>query len=382
VAVTLGQTTTGIDETLGQSGSISGTVTDAATGYPLGGESVTLTDDAGHPVYAAYNAVTQADGSYVVNNLPPGAYKVQFAAQGALAFQYYNGANTLRTASSVTVTAGQTATNISAALTRGGTLTGVVTDASSGQGIANGYLQVVDAGGNVVTYGSTDPNGRYQINGLAPGTYYIGVEVYNNGLFQDEFYGGTIGLAGAKPITITAGATSAGIDIAVAPQSPTSPSVSGQSTGTPATTPTTTTPHTPVAVVTQVIPGPPALFGGSVAGVHKGKPVVRFRLRSGPNGAHKLRSFKVKLPAGLSFVGSQLRKGVKVTGGGKVTEKVTGGQLVVTLGSPASTVTVSISAPAVKVTRVPGAHPVRIVVTVIPVNGTGHVLSFIVKNPS
>jgi hypothetical protein len=117
-----------------------------------------------------------------------------------------------------------------------------------------------------------------------------------------------------------------------------------------------------------------------VSGLRKGKPVVKFHLAAGSGGGHKLRSFKVKLPAGLAFVGAQLRKGVKVTGGGKVTEKVTGGQLVVTLGSPASAVTVSISSPAVKVTRGRGAHSVRIVVTVTLVNGSGHALSFIVKN--
>jgi hypothetical protein len=119
-----------------------------------------------------------------------------------------------------------------------------------------------------------------------------------------------------------------------------------------------------------------------VSGLRKGKPVVKFHLAAGSGGGHKLRSFKVKLPAGLAFVGAQLRKGVKVTGGGKVTEKVTGGQLVVTLGSPASTVTVSIAAPAVKMTRARVAHSVRIVVTVTPVTGTGHVLSLTVKNPS
>jgi hypothetical protein len=75
----------------------------------------------------------------------------------------------------------------------------------------------------------------------------------------------------------------------------------------------------------------PRRIGGSVSGLAKGKPVVKFHLRAGSNGAHGLRSFKVRLPAGLSFVGAQLRKGVKVSGGGKVTEKLTGGQLVVTL---------------------------------------------------
>ena len=137
-----------------------------------------------------------------------------------------------------------------------------------------------------------------------------------------------------------------------------------------------------MAVVTQVLPGPPTLFGGSLSGLGMGRPVLKFHLASGSHDGHKLRSFKVKLPAGLSFVAAQLAKGVKVTGGGKVTEKVTGGQLVVTLGSPATAITVSISSPALKVTRTRGSHAGRIIVTVTPVNGTGHMLSFTVKNPT
>jgi hypothetical protein len=339
-----------------------------------------LTDDAGRPVYSGLSSVTQPDGTYVITNLAPGSYKVQFASEGTLAFQYYKAASTLGAATPVTVTAGQTATNIDGALVRGGTLEGMVTDASTGQGLPNGYLQVLDAGGHAVSFGFTDANGRYQIHGLATGSYYLAAGVYLDGLYQQEFYGGTIGLAGATPITITAGATSAGIDIAVTPESVTPPSVAGQSTGTP-TTPRTN-PPAPVAVVSQVIPGPPTLFGGSVSGLGKGKPVVKFRLRSGTHGAHKLRSFKVKLSAGLAFVRARLPNGVKVTGGGKVTEKVTGGQLVVTLGSPASVVTVSISSPAVKVTRAMAGHPLRVVVTATPVNGGGHVLSFTVKKPT
>jgi len=71
-----------------------------------------------------------------------------------------------------------------------------------------------------------------------------------------------------------------------------------------------------------------------------------------------------------------------------VTEKVTGGQLVVTLGSPAAAVTVTIGSPALKVTtqlaaKAAGkkAGTLRISVTVMPVRGAGRTLSFAVKNP-
>jgi 5-hydroxyisourate hydrolase-like protein (transthyretin family) len=389
VAVTLGQTTPNIDETLSEGASIAGAVTDAATGYPLGGVTVTLLDDTGRSTTAYNGSSTEADGSYDLTNIAPGSYKVEFSSEGALGFQFYNDASTLAAATTVTLTAGQAVTHIDAALRPGGTLEGVVTDVTTGQGLANTYVGVLDARGTFVASGYTDPNGRYEIPGIAPGTYYV--QVYPTfqgvgGFDQPEFYGGTFGLAGATPVTINAGATTAGIDVALSAASATSTSVTA--TGQTAT-PANTAPTPPVAVVTRAIPGPPTLSGGSLTGLGKGKPVVRFRLRSGSNGAHKLHSFKVRLPAAVAFVAAQLRAGVKVTGGGKVTEKLAGGQLLVTLGSPATALTVSISSPAVKVTRALAAQAaqrragaLRVLVTVTPVNGTGHLLSFRVKNPS
>jgi 5-hydroxyisourate hydrolase-like protein (transthyretin family) len=375
VPVAAGQTTPNIDETLSEGASISGRVTDAATGYPLADVGVTLFDAAGRQVYPFNGGSTEADGTYHLTNLAPGTYRVKFSSEGALAFQYY--------ASTLTLSAGQDVTNIDAALTPGGTLEGVVTDSATGEGLAEVSVGVFDSNGNYVSFGSTDPSGRYEIAGLAPGTYYVQFYPTYQGLGgndQPEYYGGTPGLAGASPVTITAGKTTAGISIVLAPGSAASPSVSGQST-TSSTLPTITPPQTPVAVVTQVRPGPPTLFGGSLSGLGAGKPVLRFHLAAGANG-HKLRSFKVKLPAGLAFVAAQLVRGVKVTGGGRVTEKVTGGQLVVTIGSPARAVTVTVASPAVKVTRARAGHAVRILVTVTPVNGTGHVLTFTVKNPT
>ncbi len=389
VSVTVGQTTPNIDETLGEGGSISGVVTDAATGYPIGGVRVTITDDAGEAIYAnEFGPYTDQDGSYDVTNLPPGSYKVEFASEGTLGFQYYKDASTLSAATTVTVAAGQAVMNIDGALTEGGSLKGRVTDASTGQALADAEVGIVDGRGDFLNDAFTDANGQYTVSGIAPGTYYVEVMTDNNNVltpYQPEFYPDSGTLAGAAPVTITAGATTAGIDFALSPGSGMS---SNPSASTPTTT-TTNTPAPPVGQATSVTPGPPTLSGGSVTGLGKGKPVVKFRLASGSNGARKLKSFKVKLPAGLAFIAGQLSKGVKVTGGGKVTEKLTGGQLVVILGSPGKTVTVSISSPALNVTAQleakaasKKAGTLKVSVTVTPVNGTGHMLSFAVKNPS
>lgn len=395
VPVTVGQTTPNIDETLSAGGSISGVVTDAASGFPIAGVPVTLTDDAGQQVTNAYGIQTAGDGTYDVTNLPPGSYKVQFSSEGSLADQYYNDASTLSAASSVNLSAGQAITNIDAALTQGGTLEGEVTDPSTGQAVPDAYVDVLDANDNLVTTGYTDPSGHYEISGIAPGSYYVEAVQFLGTLFFSNtisarvgFYGSST-LAGATPVTISAGSATTGIDIALAARSATVPGVSTQSNGPAMPVLSTPTPTSPTAQTAQILPGPPRLLDGSVSGLGKDKPVVKFRLSSGSNGAHKLRSFKVKLPAGLSLVAAQLAKGVKLTSGGRVTEKVTGGQLIVTLGSPARSLTVSIGSAALKLSAALAAKAadkkagtLKVIVAVTPVNQPAHVLSFTVKNPS
>jgi hypothetical protein len=386
ISVTAGQTTPNIDETLGQGGSISGAVTDAATGYPIGGAQVMLTDAAGNPVYPSESASTEPDGTYDFTNLAPGSYKVEFSSEGGLGFQFYNDVSTLSAAGSVTVGAGQAVTGIDAALTQGGILKGHVSDAVTGQGLPDTFVDVIDGRGDFLASTRTDLNGDYEVTGIAPGSYYVQFFYFGGPpLFPYLFYGGSSTLAGATPVTISAGGTTTGIDIALSPQ--TAPPANGSTPPLPTNIPPVVAPVSGQAAA--VTPGPPRLFGGSVSGLGKGMPVVKFRLASGANGAHKLHSFKVKLPAGLTFVASHLGKGVKVTGGGKVTEKIAGGQLVVTLRSPATVVTVSISSPALKVTGQLKAKAarrrageLRVIVTVMPVNAAGHTLSFTVKNPA
>ncbi len=391
VPVTEGQTTTGIDETLGAGGSISGAVTDAATGYPIGSTYVQITDDNGRQVYGNQNwTYTAPDGTYDFTNLPPGSYKIEFSSEGALGFQFYHDASTLSTAAGVTVTAGHVTPNIDAALANGGTIEGHVTDAQTGEGAADVEVEVVDGQGNFLAFGMTDANGNYKIPGIAPGSFYVEFVPSFSGTesnYPTQFYGGSATLIGSKPVTVAAGATTSGIDIALSLTPGMPATVTGQ--GTTQTTTTTTTPMQSTGQATRVSPGPPTLSKASLSGLGKGKPVVKFRLTSGANGGHKLRSFKVKLPAGLAFAAAQLGKGVKVTGGGMVTEKLTQGQLVVTLGSPAKTVTVSIGAPALKLTpqlRAKAAEKkagrLRVIVTVTPVGSAGRTLSFTVKNPT
>ena len=56
---------------------------------------------------------------------------------------------------------------------RPGSLRGTVTDAKTGETVPFANIVIKDAAGNVVTGGSTDIDGRYNINPVSPGTYDV-----------------------------------------------------------------------------------------------------------------------------------------------------------------------------------------------------------------
>jgi hypothetical protein len=132
--------------------------------------------------------------------------------------------------------------------------------------------------------------------------------------------------------------------------------------------------------------GKPAI-SGSVTGLASGKAKVSFKLTAGKN-APKLKSFKVKLAGGLSFIKKGIAKGVSVTGAGKATIKLSGSTLVVTLKTAASSVSVTISSKALKVSnglrKNAKKHKVRSLKVTVPVTdsaGLTTTLTLTVKNP-
>jgi subtilisin family serine protease len=130
-------------------GSITGAVTDATDGSAIAGAMVTD---------GTRIATTDATGKYTIGNVPPGTYQV------AASKESYESS-----ALAVTVLEGSTAT-ADLSLTRLivlGTITGSVTDAEDGSGIA----------GATVTDGTrttlTDARGQYAISDVPPSSYQV-----------------------------------------------------------------------------------------------------------------------------------------------------------------------------------------------------------------
>ena len=180
VTATLGAATTGIDAALFlPTGAVAGTITQTPGGAPLAGAGVAVmsTTDA-HP-YAA--ATTGPDGTYRIENLPPGDYwAVAALPVGTHRPTFAGDTPTPAGAAVLTVTANNTTTtgaDIALPLTTDGTpdqvVQGTLTDtvtADPEPGVLVGVLRAADF--SFVVAGFTDTNGHYTLT-VPPGDYYL-----------------------------------------------------------------------------------------------------------------------------------------------------------------------------------------------------------------
>ncbi len=242
IAVTAGATTTGIDFALGRGGRISGTVTDASSGTPLVDVEVDIYGVDGTVFGVAF---TDGAGTYLPPaGLPAGTYyAVTSNALGYLDELYNNvscpGGLCIPTRGTpISVTVGVTTSGIDFALAAGGRISGVVTDAVSGLPLQNVPLSVYDSYGALVTLGFTDSTGMYTSGGgLLAGSYYVTTlnslgyidELYNN--VTCPGFGCTLTSGTTAPVTL--GATTAGIDFALAPGGRVSGTVTNVLSGAP-----------------------------------------------------------------------------------------------------------------------------------------------------
>ncbi|MGP0052328.1 MAG: carboxypeptidase regulatory-like domain-containing protein [Solirubrobacteraceae bacterium] len=353
VSVTTGTTTPNINQALlpaSQGGTISGTVTSA--GQPLAGVTVTIYDSAGNPVSVGEfqqfltSATTASDGTYQSAPLLPGTYKVEFSTGVNLAFQYYNGQATLAGATPVGVSAGANTPNVNAVLSAGATMSGTVTDAVSHAGLSGVEVDLLDASGNVLDLASTNEDGTYTMVGIPAGTYHVEFVPFGSTLlpggapYATQYYNDRVTLGSSDTVAIATGASIGSINAAL---------ISEGSQTTPVTTVSTTT--TTTITLAAPKPGAPTLTAGVLTGIGKRKVTLKFVLKSGVNSAPLIKSFKIGLPKGLSFIAKHLRKHLKVSGGRGFGFKLAHGDIVVTLKTDAAKVSVTISSAAISVTK-------------------------------
>jgi hypothetical protein len=221
IHVTAGAATTGIDFGLAVGGTITGTVTVAGTGAPLSGVYVDIYNAAGRGV--GYGQ-TNASGAYTTTGLATGTYYVRTSNPFGYADLLYDSLActgcAVTSGTGVSVTAGTTTAGINFGLGPGGTITGSVTDASTGAPLEGIYVSVCVGDEDCPRSGETDASGMYAIGGLATGAYRV-VASTSRGHISQLYGGPSCNGEWCPPLTsgtgvgVTVGATTSGIDFSL-----------------------------------------------------------------------------------------------------------------------------------------------------------------------
>jgi hypothetical protein len=204
VFVTAGASTTGIGATLARGPRIFGRVTDASTGQAIrvpafgSGFSGNIAFNNNLSNYAGFATIDGA-GNYVSrtgfsagpyflstfllrNNTPIGGGYID-ELYNDIACPYGSCGLTSGAALNVAAT---DVTGIDIALSRGGAITGTVVNTIGSVPLFGVDIKAFNSAGALVAVARTNPNGKYRLSGLPPGSYYLST---NNTLgFQDELF--------------------------------------------------------------------------------------------------------------------------------------------------------------------------------------------------
>ncbi len=192
---------------------ISGRVVDAATRAPI--EEAEVCVDVPEIVVAPPCASSDGDGEYSLTGVPAGSYPVGAETQTRSYLpQVYSGASELRGANFVTVSSGDERADIDFALTTGARLTGRVTSAASKLGVKEVDVCAEDPeqerfiGPECAT---TNGNGEYEVQHLAPGEYVVSFET-NNTEYARQVYSGKTLFDEGNEVSVTGTGTYTHVD--------------------------------------------------------------------------------------------------------------------------------------------------------------------------
>ncbi|MHA7177311.1 carboxypeptidase-like regulatory domain-containing protein, partial [Arthrobacter sp. Sr24] len=213
VKIAAGQVVTGKNITLVKEATISGKVAVPA-GTTTDGIYVQISDAS--TLNYVGSASVNSDGTYKLQGLKAGKYKLEFSARGleqSLLSQWYKNAATAETATVITVTTGQNLSAINATLAKGATISGKVT-VPAGYKAGEVYVYVHSAGKqDYAGYGSVATDGSFKVGDLAGGSYKVEFQAWSgNPRLIGQWYSGASTFAEATPITVATGANKTGIN--------------------------------------------------------------------------------------------------------------------------------------------------------------------------
>jgi hypothetical protein len=205
-----------------QVGTVTGTITSASTGSPVGVDCAYLYPH-GNSAAASYATCARADGTFELDGVAAGSYDVAyFDPSGTYATQWFNGtaggASSQSGATPITVTNAATTSGVNAAVSavnQSGNLIGTVTDSSSHGPIAGACVYLYQPGNSSsASYATcTQSDGTYGVYGVPSGSYDVAFTDPSGGHVTQWFNGTAAGSStqgGATTVSVPdAGANSA-----------------------------------------------------------------------------------------------------------------------------------------------------------------------------
>jgi serine/threonine protein kinase/protocatechuate 3,4-dioxygenase beta subunit len=162
---------------------ISGTVTDAATGLPIVDVEVDAEDARCRGTRP--DTRTDAQGRYVMQGFAPGDYRIRVLSDDrGYIRQYYQDALDCEESNLVTVLGSDSVEGIDFQLSSGATISGRVFDAETGLPIFDAGISVAPTRGDDVAWSNTDGGGRYVIQGVPDGS--VEVNVHGEGYIEER----------------------------------------------------------------------------------------------------------------------------------------------------------------------------------------------------
>jgi hypothetical protein len=236
ILVAADQTVSGINASLAKASRITGTVTGPDGITPLGqGKGVQVyrwNNKLGGYWESVSSGSTDASGSYSIDGLAAGTYRVEFSDwQGHYLAEFYGDGVDLASGTDILVPAEKIVTGISVSLARASRIEGTVTGSDGNSPLesinARAYRWTDANGGNWTLVSSTQTSfsGNYSIGGLTAGTYRVEFtgERYDN--YTSKVYGDAVDLNSGIDILVTAEKKVTGIDASLALADPSPPAV-------------------------------------------------------------------------------------------------------------------------------------------------------------
>jgi hypothetical protein len=292
IAVTAGSTHGGVDFGLTPGGTISGIVTDAATGSGIPSLTIQVVNTAGQTVRTTSTSTCPA-GSYVIAGLPAGIYFIKTLVSSNLNYidEVYDnktcvGCLAAVTGTPISVTVGGTQSGINFALETGGRITGTITDQTTAAPLAAITVRVFSASGTSLKSIGTALDGTYALQGLPTGSYLVQATVPTIQNYIDELYDNITCLGcvvtSGTPVAVTAGSTHSNVNFGLAVGGMISGVVTDAGTGVPI-------PNVTVQAVNA------SLVGKSFSTAADGT----YTIRGLPTGTYYARTF---VPTNLNYI--------------------------------------------------------------------------------